>query len=196
MSIIDSLIYDRTQADVDRVTTLKQKILTQGLSSLTEAESSEYMAGLKGAYNYTDLNRVGQAVAYIADQMETLPTRIAEYSQQKGASDDVTIVLPYDPEDIDVNVKANWTVSDIPTQAQMETYLNNLVELRAQLSLPSNAPTVPTSMRKLTYQTANDIEYLLYLINTALEALEASLKSQIDRTASAFAYTGIYYCDE
>lgn len=68
MSVIDDLIYDRTQADVDRVYELKGKILAGGLSALTDAEKTEYMAGMKGAYNYTDLNRVGQAVSYIAQQ--------------------------------------------------------------------------------------------------------------------------------
>ena len=51
MSIIDNLVYDRTQADVDRVFTLKNKILTEGLSSLSAEEKTEYMAGMKGAYN-------------------------------------------------------------------------------------------------------------------------------------------------
>ena len=59
MSIIDNLVYDRTQADVDRVFTLKNKILTEGLSSLSAEEKAEYMAGMKGAYNYGDMNRVG-----------------------------------------------------------------------------------------------------------------------------------------
>ena len=58
MSIIDNLVYDRTQADVDRVFTLKNKILTEGLSSLSAEEKTEYMAGMKGAYNYGDMNRV------------------------------------------------------------------------------------------------------------------------------------------
>ena len=66
MSVIDTLIYDRTQADVDRVFTLKNKILSGGLSVLSEEELAEYMAGMKGAYNYNDLNRVGQAVSYLA----------------------------------------------------------------------------------------------------------------------------------
>lgn len=60
MSIIDNLVYDRTQADVDRVFTLKNKILTEGLSSLSAEEKNEYMAGMKGAYNYGDMNRVGR----------------------------------------------------------------------------------------------------------------------------------------
>ena len=46
MSVIDNLIFDRTQADVDRVFELKNKILTGGgLSALTSEEQSEYMAG-------------------------------------------------------------------------------------------------------------------------------------------------------
>ena len=72
-TVIDTLIYDRTQADVNRVFTLKNKILTEGLNALSAEEKAEYMAGMKGAYNYTDMNRVGQAVAYIANRMTSLP---------------------------------------------------------------------------------------------------------------------------
>ena len=79
MSVIDNLIYDRTQADVDRVSTLTVKILTGGLSSLTDEEKEEYLAGMKGAYNYTDLNRVGQAVTYIASKMINLPEELRTY---------------------------------------------------------------------------------------------------------------------
>ena len=52
MSIINELVYNRTQADVDRVYTLKNKILTGGLAALTAEEKAEYLAGMKGAYNY------------------------------------------------------------------------------------------------------------------------------------------------
>lgn len=83
MSIIDNLVYDRTQADVDRVFTLKNKILTEGLSSLSAEEKTEYMAGMKGAYNYGDMNRVGQAVAYIANRMTSLPGQLAAYRAEK-----------------------------------------------------------------------------------------------------------------
>lgn len=53
-TVIDTLIYDRTQADVNRVFNLKNKILTEGLNALSAEEKAEYMAGMKGAYNYTD----------------------------------------------------------------------------------------------------------------------------------------------
>ena len=51
MSIINELVYNRTQADVDRVYTLKNKILTGGLTALSAEEKAEYLAGMKGAYN-------------------------------------------------------------------------------------------------------------------------------------------------
>ena len=40
MSIINELVYNRTQADVDRVYTLKNKILTGGLAALTAEEKA------------------------------------------------------------------------------------------------------------------------------------------------------------
>ena len=86
-TIIDTLIYDRTQADVDRVFTLKTKILTEGLNALSAEELAEYMAGMKGAYNYTDMNRVGQAVAYIADRMIALPTELETYREEREVAE-------------------------------------------------------------------------------------------------------------
>ena len=60
--IIDELIFDRTADDVERVKVLKDQIMSEGLDSLTPSEKAEYLAGMKGAYNATDMNRVGTAV--------------------------------------------------------------------------------------------------------------------------------------
>lgn len=65
MSIIDTLITDRTNADVQRWESLKSK----GWSGMTDAEKAEWAAGMKGAYNYTDLNRVTEAMDYINEQL-------------------------------------------------------------------------------------------------------------------------------
>lgn len=161
-TIIDTLIYNRTQADVDRVFTLKTKILTEGLTSLTAEELAEYLAGMKGAYNYTDLNRVGQAISYLVGRMEEL----AVY--------DNTIVP-----------KTDWAMGNVPTQSQISALLTNLTKLRGKLSLPDDAPTVPTSLDSMTYETANDIEELLAVID-----------DRINRATAAFAYAGISYCGE
>ncbi len=196
MSIINELVFDRTQADVDRVFTLKNKILTKGLSSLSAEEKAEYMAGMKGAYNYEDMNRVGQAVAYIANRMTSLPTELAAYRAEKGVDDDPIYEVLYDPASVVVSAKTDWAMGDTPTQSLAKAYLKNLTVLRKQLTLPADTPLVPTGLDNLTFSTANDIEYLLYVIDTTLTEVETELYSKIDRTVDAFAYVGLCYCGE
>ena len=58
MSIIDTLITNRTQSDVTRWRTLHDK----GWGGMTAGEKTEWFAGVKGAYNAADLNRVGEAM--------------------------------------------------------------------------------------------------------------------------------------
>lgn len=57
-----SLIMDRTQADVYRVRQLAQKVF----GNMTADEKTKWLNGLKGAYNASDLNRVGASVAYVS----------------------------------------------------------------------------------------------------------------------------------
>ena len=71
MSIIDSLIIDRTSADVNYARQQTLKILRSGWGSLTESEQSEYLAGLKGAYNPSDLNRVTHAMEYLVERIRS-----------------------------------------------------------------------------------------------------------------------------
>lgn len=66
MSIIDELVTDRSQSDVDSL----KALLARGVSNWTEAEETEFnLARSKGSYNYTDLNRVTQAMDYINEQL-------------------------------------------------------------------------------------------------------------------------------
>lgn len=195
-TVIDTLIFNRTQADVDRVFTLKNKILAGGLSALTAEERAEYMAGMKGAYNYTDMNRVGQAVSHIANRFINLPVELAAYRAEKGVDDDPLYEVPYDPSSVVVSAKTNWVMGDTPTQSQANTYLSNLTVLRQQIALPADAPLVPTTLDQLTFSTANNIEYLLYCIDLALTLVEDDLYSKIDRTVAAFAYAGLAYSGE
>ena len=65
MSIIDTLITDRTEADADRVLELSAK----GWAGMTAAEREEFAAGMKGSYNATDLNRVNAAMEYLESRL-------------------------------------------------------------------------------------------------------------------------------
>lgn len=151
------LITDRTQADVAYVARLAAK----GWSGMTDDEKSQWSLGLKGAYNATDLNRVGNAVTYVAGRLE-----------EAG----------YAP---DIDPKIDWTVSDIPTESQMETYLDNVRALRNALTVPDSVPQVPSDMDNLTYQEANDIERIIL-------AVDALITNMMD----AWFYSNEVFCGE
>lgn len=177
--ILDQLITDRTQADVDRITALIKK----GYSSWTEAELAEWNAGMKGAYNASDLNRVGQACAYLAQEAADMLTDVAAYLEAHGAATG-DIFQPYTSADIQVEAKTDWTMADIPTPEQMETYRENIVNLRGLLEMPQDTPAVPATMARLTFSGANDIETILIAVDAVRAAWWALTQRRIDYISS------------
>ena len=135
-----NLITDRTQADVDYAARLN----AAGWDGMTADERTAWTLGLKGTYNAADLNRVGNAVNYVAGRLEG-----AGYS-----------VL--------VNPKIDWLESDIPTYSDMEIYLNNVEIIRGTLTVPPATPEVPEDMETLTYEEANDIERILLAVDALI----------------------------
>lgn len=138
MTLFDalSLITDRTAADVARWQELKSK----GLANMTAAELAEWRTS-KGAYNYTDMNRVEAAVFMIASKLNDID-------------------IP-----VKVETKSNWTHADLPTAKDFERYLGNVAKLRGASSGLHLAPALPTSMVRLNYIGANNIEAALLFIN-------------------------------
>ena len=163
MSIMDTLVTNRTQADVLRL----QELTEKGLENMTSEELAEWHGhdvgylldanedflvdftgsvllvitktgtGHKGAYNVADLNRVGAAVAYVAGRLLECGTSVN--------------VLP----------KQDWSESDTPTASQMERYRSDVVALRDALAAMPTTPQVPATMDGLTWSGANAIEKIL-----------------------------------
>ena len=134
-----ALITDRTKADVELVSALAAKGW-----NMTEEELLRWLSGMKGAYNYTDLNRVEKAVQYVSNRFK-----------QAGF-------------DIVLDTKTDWTYTDFPELAQMERYLENGRRLRQALPMAANVPQVPANMNKLTYEDANNIEKILLVIDDVI----------------------------
>lgn len=194
MSVIDNLIFDRTAADVQRVHDFRNRILAGGLNALTASERAEYLAGMKGAYNATDLNRVGGAVAYIAARMVSLAQDVATRAAAAGFADDPDYLMPYDASAIVVTAKQNWVMADVPTQVQAAAYLADLTTLRAQLTLLSSAPNVPASLDHLSYTVANNIERLLYVIDATLTETYNDRLAKIQLAVISSVYSGEAIC--
>lgn len=125
-----NLITDRTYAHVE----LLKKLNKKAYNNMTTDEKNSWVSGeaAKGAYNYTDLNRVESAVAEIADVFG-----------------------------LNLTTKTDWTLSDIPDQVDMERYLANVVAIRDACPGDVTFPPLPNSMNGLNYQGANNIEKVL-----------------------------------
>lgn len=147
MSVIDTLITDRTEQDVVDWQTLKDV----EYSLMTLNQKSMWDSDMKGSYNISDLNRVAQALIYLKNELNGygyyVPTLTA---------------------------KTDWVVTDIPTITQMSNYLTDVSNLRNVLSLPSDTPTVPTTMNLFTYSEANDIENICVIIENIIYKITQS----------------------
>ena len=86
----------------------------------------------KGAYNYSDLNRVERAVMEISDLGN-----------------------------LGLVTKTDWNMWDIPTESDMSRYLGNIATIRSRYANAGDVPLVPISMSQLTYSDANNIESIL-----------------------------------
>lgn len=145
-----SLITDRTKEDVEEIVEFTKR----GWTNLTADEKKKWLDGMKGSYNYTDLNRVGNAVKYIADMLNT-----AGYN-------------------VKINVKLDWVLEDLPTISQLEEYLGNVRTVRDATDVKTVLPTLPENMKHLKYNEANDIEQVLILLEKYLfELIKAQLYS-------------------
>jgi hypothetical protein len=128
-----------------------QTLRDKGLAKMTDAERAEWLGGMKGAYNVTDLNRVGTALNYVRDRI-----LVAGYS-------------------VSFSAKTDWTASDVPTLAQFQYYIDCVRQVRGAVSRFHNTPPVPAYSGALDYLEANNIEKILIDIDTILNNLAAAL---------------------
>ena len=146
MSIIDSLITDRTEQDA----ILAASLNARGLQNMTAEEQARYLsAANKGTYKALDLNRVTEAAFYVQ-------SRLAD----AGVSVELTA--------------HQWADSDIPTADRLEAYRQNIIALRAALAVLPGTPEVPDSIPALTIEEANHIEQILLNIDSMLDLMAAA----------------------
>ena len=161
------LVTNRTEQDVAYVKELLVK-LASGIA--TPDEISEWNScTLKGAYNYTDMNRVIIAVGVIADALKK---------------------AGYTPDIQPIEIKHNGVVSnqyiegDIPDveypdetfQNVLRPMIHNLKEIRQALGVPDEwMPKAPNSYVNLDYKKANDIERILAIVDDILDKIQSAV---------------------
>lgn len=147
MSIIDSLITNRTQADRIALDGLFAKVKA---GTITEEEWAVLASpSHRGAYNSTDLNRVNSAMEYLVSRLRGYGYAV------KGYERDNTV----------------WTISSVQHPAQMKRYVDNVAAIRKALTMLSTTPTAPTDMENLTVSEANAIEQILVDCESVINAM-------------------------
>lgn len=139
------LITDRTESDVERA----QELISRGFSNLTDEEVAEFLNGLKGAYNASDLNRVESAVNYVKDRFA---------------------IIGYDA--LNFIIKNTWSKNDFMKTEDAKRYFDNVKKLREQFTMPPGTPVVPDDMENFTFEEANNIERILEIIDEYITKIE------------------------
>lgn len=146
--MLENLITDRTAADVERWQYLRDR----NYSHMITAERDEWSEELKGAYNATDLNRVGNALNY-------LHRRLAEAGYMGWG----TFVA-----------HTTWESDDIPTADDLTYYLNCVSSVREALAQLATTPPAPENRGTLDYIEANNIEQILLDIDKLIDHMLAA----------------------
>lgn len=120
-TILKQLITDRTQDDVKEWLNLRAK----GLAAMTEAEKEKWIAGMRGSYNASDLNRVTSAMSYLANL----------YRQYGYAVTYTPISIAH----ADGSTDTIWRLTDIPTDEQMAEFLQSLTAFWAAVETVEGA---------------------------------------------------------
>lgn len=127
------LVYDRTADDVAEVLRLTQKAFA---GTLTDEEKTVWLAGMKGAYDAIDMNRVAAAVSTLSGLLNA-----AGYKNEVSAQ--------------------NFVESEDSTDEKYSVYLTNVQTLRDAIAVRASTPFVPAADAKLDYIGANNIEKIL-----------------------------------
>lgn len=134
--MLENMITDRTYTDFQRWLFLRNK----GYANMTESERAEWGEDMKGAYNASDLNRVGKALNYLYERLHT-----AGYIK---------------PSDV-FTAKTDWNSNDIPTAEQFTHYIKAVSIIRGAVAQFATTPQAPADTGSLNYVEANNIEQIM-----------------------------------
>lgn len=158
--MMTNLIYDRTPEDVAEVRRLLAKLDPETGNGLTAAEQAKWDAGLKGAYNFTDLNRVESAVKTLAAALTSAGYPVEITPVLKGSKSE----------------DREWQEGDIVRRAQWRTYLDNVQRLRDAYYTFAETGELPKPEDKLGYVGANTIEKVLADIDLLIDCMKSSYR--------------------
>ena len=191
MNVIDTLIFDRTLGDVLRVKTLADIARTRGL---TAEELDEWNAAVvRGAYNASDINRVGEAIEYTDAYLSEVQSIIDAYRIERGVADDVYFDAQVaDPSEM-IAPWTDYTISEPPIMASNVLRTFRAAQVMAErVRIPYTAPDIS----RLTYQDANRVERMIFDAYHYAAEKEITRKDAAERMAKAWYHADDLFCGE
>ena len=193
MSVIDTLISNRTAADV----ALVKQLAAIGYANMTTAQKNQWDTDLKGAYNASDMNRVGEAINYLVAELN----QYYQYTWDQCESMDIAWDEYWSPTHwepswhiLSITARTNWGAGGIPQAEDLEEYLSQVREVTSMIALTPY--TLPTTMEYLTYEGANQIEELLSAEHYAVIGYADYMYELMNGTRKAWFYSGDLYGGE
>lgn len=119
------------------VAQVKALALKAKAGTWTEEEQAKWAAGMKGALSYMDYNRIESGIQEIAGILNA-----------------------------SVSVKADWDVNGYLTVSDASRWLSNIKAIRSLCSGKNDTPETPTSLNYLHYTIINQVEEILFDIET------------------------------
>jgi hypothetical protein len=127
-------LYDRNQSDIDYLKSLYESIKSTGIIP------EDYLGGLKGALNYSDLNRIENNCEYLSSLLNLY-----------GYYNSIT-------------VKTNWIVSDLITLEELNRIRHNVnTLLDCYINFSDKQEIIYNN--NLNFTQINTLEWNLYIIN-------------------------------
>lgn len=143
--MLENLITNRTPRDAEEVKALAEAIKA---GTATEEQVRQYLEGInKGAYTYRDLNRVEDAVQYVA-------TRLSDYGYLQAVPD--------------IRV---WAVEDKPSENDFARYFANVAMIRNAIAVWETTPAAPSSVVGFDTSKANALEQILIDVDQILNLI-------------------------
>lgn len=142
---LDSLVFNRTAADVAAVKSLKKQIIA---GTASDAQQQTWFSGtMPGAWNYTDLNRIEEWTVYLQ-----------QFLIQYGYTADIT------------SPNTAWTVEDYPTQSEIDRIRTNVDALQNGFySIPDWQDIVYN--QTMNFSQANALEWDLQTLYNWLQSM-------------------------
>jgi hypothetical protein len=185
------MVTDRSISDVE----IAKSLIKKGLSNMTDSERQQFLNGLKGAYNYTDFNRVESAIEYLAQRLLMTPKEILQRLQSSGVAFDSFFDVPYNQKNYEyMQTKTNWQVSDLLLEEDRKRYISNILSVISSLNISMS--DVPKKLENINHIGANRIEQSLEDLNSEMIAFQDEKEYLITQTAKAWLYSGDLYGSE